>query len=107
MNFREMLNEELKDPQFKAQWDALEPEQQIIKAMLEGWKEKNLNQKELAEITGITQGDISRLESGNANPSLHTIQRLAAGLGMKLKVEFISNPTHTECGEQSITVRSN
>ena len=52
-----------------------------------------MTQKQLAEVTGIAQADISRLESGTANPSLRTLKRLAAGLGMELKVEFISPET--------------
>ena len=88
-NFRETLNEQLKNPEFKKEWDALEPEYQIIKAMLDTRKEKAMTQKQLADITGIPQADISRLENGNANPSLKTLQRLADGMGMKLKLEFI------------------
>lgn len=88
-NFRETLNAELNNPEFKAEWDALEPEYQIIKAMLDGRKAKNMTQKDLAEITGINQGDISRLENGSANPSLSTIKRLANGLGLTLKLEFV------------------
>ena len=38
--------------------------------------------------TGIAQGDISRLENGNANPSLNTLKRLATAMGMTLKIEF-------------------
>lgn len=88
-NFRETLNQQLQNPEFKAEWDALEPEFQIIKAMIDGRKEKNITQKELADITGITQADISRIETGNSNPSIQTLQRLAAGLGMRIKLEFI------------------
>lgn len=88
-SFRESLNERMKDPEFAAEWDALEPEFQIIKAMLDGRAAKNLTQKELSEITGINQADISKLENGNANPSLRTLERLAAGLGMRVKVEFV------------------
>ena len=88
-NFRETLNEQLKNPAFKKEWDALEPEYQIIKAMLDTRNEKAMTQKQLADITGIPQADISRLENGNANPSLRTLQRLAEGMGMKLKLEFV------------------
>ncbi len=88
-NFRETLNEQLKNPEFKKEWDALEPEFQIIKAMLDTRNEKAMTQKQLADITGIPQADISRLENGNANPSLRTLQRLADGMGMKLKLEFV------------------
>ncbi len=48
-----------------------------------------MTQKELSERTGIAQGDISKLENGNANPSLRTLQRLAEGMGMQLKLEFV------------------
>lgn len=88
-NFRETLNQQLQNPEFKAEWDALEPEFQIIKAMIDGRKEKNITQKELADLTGITQADISRIETGNSNPSIQTLQRLAAGLGMRVKLEFV------------------
>ena len=88
-NFRGTLNEQLKNPEFKKEWDALEPEYQIIKAMLDTRNEKAITQKQLSDITGIPQADISRLENGNANPSLKTLQRLADGMGMKLKIEFV------------------
>ena len=88
-NFRETLNEQLRDPEFKAEWDALEPERQIMRAIVEGRDEQALTQKQLSEMTGITQADISRFENGTGNPSLRTLKRLAEGLGMSLKVEFI------------------
>ena len=88
-NFRETLEEQLNDPEFKKEYDALEPEFTIINALLNAREASGLTQKDLAERTGIAQGDISKLETGNANPSLRTLQRLAAGMGMKLKLEFV------------------
>lgn len=88
-NFRESLAKQMKDPTFKEEWDALEPEFQVINAMIDARKSQNLTQKQLAEITGINQADISKLENGNANPSLRTLQRLAAGMGLTMKVEFV------------------
>lgn len=90
-NFRETLNEQLLDPEFRAEWEALEPERQIIRAIIEGREANDLTQKQLADATGITQADISRLENGTGNPSLRTLKRLAAGMGMQLKIEFIPN----------------
>ena len=87
--FDSYLEKKLKDPEFKKEYDALDPEFAIIQAMINARKESGLTQKQLSERTGITQADISRLEHGNANPSLHTLQRLAAGLGMELRVEFV------------------
>lgn len=90
-NFRETLNEQLKDPEFRAEWESLEPERQIIRAIIDGREANDLTQKQLAEATGITQADISRLENGTANPSLRTLKRLASGMGMQLKIEFVPN----------------
>lgn len=88
-NFNDYLNEQMKDPGFKEEWDALEPEFSITQVMIDARKASGLTQKQLSERTGIAQADISKLESGNANPSLKTLQRLAAGMGMKVKVEFL------------------
>ncbi|MBQ2592792.1 MAG: helix-turn-helix transcriptional regulator [Candidatus Riflebacteria bacterium] len=88
-SFDEYLNEQLKDPEFKKEWDALEPEFTIVQAILDARHKSGLTQKELSEKTGITQADISRLEKGNANPSLRTLRRLAAGMGMNLEIKFV------------------
>ena len=89
-NFRETLNEQMKDP------EAQEPERQIMHAILEGRQNCNLTQEQLAQVTGINQANISRLENGTANPSLRTLKRLAEGMGMELKLEFVPHvqPQH-------------
>lgn len=61
---------------------------EIVQALIEARHASGMTQKELSKITGIAQGDISKLEKGNANPSLRTLIRLAEGMGMQLKVEF-------------------
>lgn len=88
-NFKDFLNEQLKDPNLKKEYDALRPEMAIIQAMIDAREKSGMTQKELSEKTGITQADISRLENGNANPSLKTLQRLAEGMGMTLRLEFV------------------
>lgn len=79
------------DPKLKAEYDALAPEYDIIQAMIEARKELNLTQRELSERTGITQADISRIENGTRNPSLNMMKRLAEGMGMVLKLEFVQS----------------
>ncbi len=88
-DFNAFLNEQLKHEDFKKEYDRLQPEFAIIQAMIDARRESGMTQKELSERTGIAQGDISKLENGNANPSLRTLQRLAEGMGMQLKVEFV------------------
>lgn len=94
-DFRNFLNKQLEDPEFKAEWEALQPELSLVQAMIDARKVSGLTQKELSERTGIAQADISKLENGNANPSLRTLQRLAAGMGMQVKIEFIPAPQNS------------
>ena len=88
-SFNEYLKEKLKDPEVKREYDALEPEFAIMQALIDARKASGLTQKQLSEITGIAQADISKLEKGNGNPSLRTLQRLATGMGASLKIEFV------------------
>ena len=87
-SFNDLLKEQLKDPQFKAEWDALEPEYAIVQAIIDARKRSGLTQKELSDRSGINQADISRIERGVGNPSLRTITRLASSMGMTVKLEF-------------------
>ena len=70
------------------------PKYDIIQAMIDARKEQNITQKELSLRTGITQADISRIENGNRNPSLNMLKKLAKGLGMTLRVEFVADTAH-------------
>ena len=88
-NFHDNLEEQLQNPEFKKEWDALEPEFNMIQAMIDARKQKNMTQKELAERTGIDQSDISKIERGVANPSLSTLKRLAEGMDTVLRLQFI------------------
>ena len=94
--YRESLNEKLKKEEFRKEYENIQPEMEIIRALAEARKEQHLTQAELAKLTGINQADISKLENGNRNPSLNMLKKLAAGLGMTLKIEFVPlNSTST------------
>jgi predicted transcriptional regulator len=82
----------LQNPEVKAEYDQLQPEYDIIQAMIDARVSQNITQKELSARTGITQADISRIENGTRNPSLSMVKKLAQGLGMQLKLEFVSTP---------------
>lgn len=88
-DFRDYLNEQLKNEDFKKEWDDSELEYNLIRSLVIARKECHMTQKELAEKTGIDQSDISKIETGNANPALSTLKRLADGMGMVLRLEFI------------------
>ena len=67
-SFRDSLKEQLQNPEFRAEWEAQEPEFQVIRAVIDARKAAGLTQKELAQRTGISQADISRLEQGEKTP---------------------------------------
>jgi len=77
------------NPELKKEYDSLKPKYEIISAMINARNSLNMTQKELSEKTGITQADISRIENGSRNPSLAMLERIADGLGMQLKLEFV------------------
>ena len=89
LTLQDPIAKKMEDPAFREEWEALEPEFQIVRAIIEGREETGLTQAQLAQATGINQANISRLENGTGNPSLQTLKRLAAGMGMKLKLEFV------------------
>ena len=88
--FDDFLKEQLQDDEFQKEYEALQPERALMQAIIDARQSSGLTQKELSEITGIAQGDISKIEKGYANPSLKTLQRLAAGMGKILKIDFVS-----------------
>jgi transcriptional regulator with XRE-family HTH domain len=85
----EFINKQMENPEFKKEYEALQPEMDVIRAIVDARVSQNLTQKELSERTGINQADISKLENGTRNPSLSLLKRLAEGMGMVLKIEFV------------------
>lgn len=92
-SYKDYKKRALQNPEVKAEYDALQPEYDIIQAMIDARVQQNMTQKDLSAKTGITQADISRIENGTRNPSLSMVKKLAHGLGMQLKLEFVPMPT--------------
>lgn len=82
-------DEQMKDVAFVKEYEAIQPEMDVIRAIVNARTSQNITQKELAERTGINQADISKLENGTRNPSVNLLKRLAEGMGMALKIEFV------------------
>lgn len=87
--FNDMLEKQLEDDELRKEYEAIQPEMDVIRAIVDARASQNLTQKELPERTGINQADISKIENGTRNPSLNLLKRLADGMGMALKIEFI------------------
>ena len=73
----------------RKEMERLEPEFAIVRAIIDARNKAGLTQEELSKRSGINQANISKLENGNANPSISTLQKLAKGLGKKLVISFI------------------
>ncbi len=82
-------NEQMNDASFIKEYEAIQPELDVIKAIVEARISQNITQNELAKRTGINQADISKIENGTRNPSVNLLKRLADGMGMALKIEFV------------------
>ena len=82
------LQKQLQDPEFAAEYERTRPEFEVMRAIIGARIEINMTQKELAEKSGIRQSNISRIENGTSSPTVDTLQRLAAGMGKKLCIEF-------------------
>ena len=67
--FDDMLNEQLKDINFRKEYEDIQPEMDVIRAIVDARTAQNLTQKELSKRTGINQADISKLENGTRNPT--------------------------------------
>ena len=87
--YQDFKKKALENPAIRAEYDRLAAEYAIKQAVIDARQASGLTQQQLAARTGINQADISKLENGSANPSLRTLQRLAAGMGMNLRIEFV------------------
>lgn len=81
-----------KDPEYTAEYTALEDEFALAAAMIKARSDAALTQEELARRMGTTQAVIARLESGRALPSTRTLRRFAAATGTRLRIAFAPGP---------------
>jgi ribosome-binding protein aMBF1 (putative translation factor) len=97
---REWGEERLKDPEFKAAYDALEDEFALASVLIEARSKADMTQEQVAAAMGTTQTVIARLESGRTMPSTRTLERFAKATGMRLRISFepekpgSETPTH-------------
>ena len=88
-DLQELTNELMRDPDFKKEYEALQPEMNITRAILDARIRAGMTQMELAEKSGISQADICRLEKGTRNPSIALLKRLAEAMDSTLRIEFV------------------
>ncbi len=83
-----LKKELLRDPKVRVEYEKLQPKFATVSALIEARIKKGLTQEALARKIKTKQSAIARVESGNANPSIGFLQKLAEALGKKLVIRF-------------------
>lgn len=88
MNWREHKKRLMKDPEFRGEYEALEPEYQLAAALIRLRVARGLTQEELARLLNTKQESIARLESGGSLPSLSMVKKVADVLDADLEIKL-------------------
>lgn len=88
VTFEEHKKKLLADPEVRKYYEELEPEFQLIRAIIDKRFKKKMSQQDLAKKIGTGQSAISRLELGNSNPSFKFLKKVAHALGARLMISF-------------------
>ncbi|MBQ7516556.1 MAG: helix-turn-helix transcriptional regulator [Schwartzia sp.] len=84
-----LLEEQMQDPEFRREWENSQLEYEITEMLIKARKSQHVSQKELAARAGLRQSNLSRIENGQCVPSLNTLQKIAHGLGKRLRLQFV------------------
>jgi len=87
-----LKTELLKNPQTRAEYDALAAEFETARELIAARSQAGLTQSEVAKRMGTTQSVVARLESGKQAPSLRTVQRYAQAVGGRAVVRIETTP---------------
>jgi transcriptional regulator with XRE-family HTH domain len=103
MNWKEHKKKLLKDPEFRKEYDALEPEYKLVSTLIRLRLAKGLTQEQLAKLLNTKQESIARLESGGSLPSLSTIKKVATALDAELEINLRPRLKSSEVHKAAIT----
>ncbi|ENG7506239.1 helix-turn-helix transcriptional regulator [Vibrio parahaemolyticus] len=87
-NLQSLKKKALADPKVKAEYDALEPEFNVISTLLSMRETAGLTQSQVAERMGTKESNVSRLEKGTGNPTIKTLMKYAKACGCQLDFGF-------------------
>jgi transcriptional regulator with XRE-family HTH domain len=85
----ELIEEQLQsDPEFRAEWERTAVARAVAIEVIRYRNDHGLSQTALADLLGVKQPQVSRLEGGDVNPSVETLVRLASRLGMEFTLDI-------------------
>jgi DNA-binding XRE family transcriptional regulator len=86
-HYRQVVAEaEAEGPAAVAQLRMYETSYRLAGQLIRRRHELHMTQQQLAVASGIHQSEISRIESGNGNPTLKTLGALTSALGVELSI---------------------
>jgi transcriptional regulator with XRE-family HTH domain len=94
--FEQLLEEELQDPEFRAEWERLAPARAVANRLVAYRAERGLTQTGLGRFLGMSQPAIARLESGDHLPTLQTLLKLAETLDLEILVRMTPPGSHPD-----------
>jgi len=97
MNWKEHKKKLLEDPEFRKEYEALEPEYKLASTLIRLRLAKGLTQEQLAKLLNTKQESIARLESGGSLPSLSTVRKVADALDAEVEINL--RPKHKSAKE--------
>jgi transcriptional regulator with XRE-family HTH domain len=93
----ELIAEQLRgDPEFRAEWERTALARAVALAMVRYRADHDLSQRELANRLRMKQPQVARLELGEVNPSMETLMRVSAQLGIEFTIDVrpAGTPVH-------------
>jgi transcriptional regulator with XRE-family HTH domain len=83
----ELLAEQLTDSEFRAEWERTALARAVALRLVRYRAERDISQRELAELLEMKQPQVARLERGDVNPGLETLMRLAGALEIEFTID--------------------
>ncbi len=101
----EWLDEELRDPEFKQHYNEAAAKWAVAMQIVEARQKINMTQGELARKIGDRQQNVSRIESGEQNVTVLTLNKIAKAVGGMLIVKIIDPKKRVAGRGGAFTVR--
>ena len=87
-DFQLYLKQQLKNPDFKEHYNQYDKQLEIAYQILQLRRKKGISQAQLAKKIGTKQSNIARMEAGQQNFSVESLEKIAKALGLHLKIVF-------------------
>lgn len=88
ISHKDVLAEDLRDPEFREEWERTAVARWLAVEVAHYRAEHDLSQRQLAELLGVHQSDVARMETGEHAPTLDRLIRVAKGLDIELMIDI-------------------